>query len=149
METPATRSTMGDPSWVSCQLQWHDARLKRKGTKELEGRGPAKLLEGAATASPLRPTSSTSSSPVCIQGSNSSRTKDGNFCFCPPTPQLSLLVKRPSPRSTPSSDAQGWFKHCGYVSLEERMREKVAQSFCSPLVVRNFIVMDNPLIKRS
>jgi hypothetical protein len=42
---------MGDPSWVSCQLQWHDARLKRKGTKELEGRGTAKLLEGAATAS--------------------------------------------------------------------------------------------------
>ena|SRR6266404_3095004 len=107
METPATRSTMGDPSWVSCQLQWHDARLKRKGTKELEGRGPAKLLEGAATASPLRPTSSTSSSPVCIQGSNSSRTKDGNFCFCPPTPQISLLVKRPSPRSRPSSDERG------------------------------------------
>ena len=53
METPATRSTMGDPSWVSCQLQWHDARLKRKGTKELEGRGTAKLLEGAAIASAL------------------------------------------------------------------------------------------------
>ncbi len=42
METPATRSTMGDPSWVSCQLQWHDARLKRKGTKELEGKRHSK-----------------------------------------------------------------------------------------------------------
>ncbi len=44
---------MGDPSWVSCHLQWQDARLKRKGTKELERRDTVKLLVGAATVSPF------------------------------------------------------------------------------------------------